>query len=53
MAELIALALDISLGFLAYRLAFENRAQIRAVNADIALIKSVLKKAGLLDSDSN
>lgn len=35
MAELITLAIDIGLGLLAYRLAYENRAKIEALNARI------------------
>jgi hypothetical protein len=53
MAEIITLAIDIALGALAYRLAHENRKRITGLETDVVLIKTTLRKAGLLDSDSN
>lgn len=53
MAELITALIDIALGAYAYRLASENRKKIAAVALDVAIIKTALKKVGLLDNDGN
>lgn len=53
MAEIITLLIDIALGSLAYRLALENRKQIKTVVDDVIIIKAILKKAGLLDVADN
>jgi uncharacterized membrane-anchored protein YhcB (DUF1043 family) len=53
MAQLITLAIDIALGALAYRLAYENRARITAFETKLNKVIDYLKKAGLLDLDDN
>lgn len=48
MAELITLVIDIALGALAYRLAFENRKQIEGLREELTQVKVAVSKAGLL-----
>lgn len=47
MAELITLAIDIALGALAYRLAYQNRARIEQVEATQNKIITALKTLGI------
>ena len=47
MAELITILIDIALGALAYRLAYENRAKIEAIKAEVSDIKERLNKVEL------
>lgn len=54
MATIITLLTDIALGALAYRLAAENRAQIKAVVSRLEFIEKALKIIGVsVDLDSN
>jgi hypothetical protein len=46
-AELITILVDIALGALAYRLAYENRQAISALRADVDVLKELVARAGL------
>lgn len=48
MAQFITALIDIALGALAYRLAYENRARIAAVESQVTTITEALKKVGIL-----
>lgn len=49
MAELITILIDIALGALAYRLAYENKREIDALKNQVVTHGTALRKAGLLD----
>lgn len=49
MAELITIFIDIALGALAYRLAYENKREIEALKGQVDVALAALRKAGLLD----